>query len=109
MNEASLITALWWVPLPISSVSSRAEIRTESGGDSLVVPESSLVLFAGIEKVVTVKDGRALERPVTTGRRAGDQVEVLSGLEDGEPVVVKPGNLTTGAAVEIERSTAEAR
>ncbi len=87
----------------------RAEIRTESGGDSLVVPESSLVLFAGIEKVVTVKDGRALERPVTTGRRAGDQVEVLSGLEDGEPVVVKPGNLTTGAAVEIERSTAEAR
>jgi RND family efflux transporter MFP subunit len=87
----------------------RAEIRTESGGDSLVIPESSLVLFAGIEKVVTVKDGKALERPVTTGRRSGDQVEVLSGLEDGDAVVVKPGNLTTGAAVEVERATAEAR
>jgi RND family efflux transporter MFP subunit len=79
----------------------RAEIQTESGGDSLVVPASSLVLFAGIEKVVTVKEGKALERPVTTGRRAGEAVEILSGLEDGEPVVVKPGNLTTGAAVEI--------
>ena len=41
----------------------RAEIRTESGGDSLVVPQSSLVLFAGIEKVVTVKEGKAVERP----------------------------------------------
>jgi RND family efflux transporter MFP subunit len=80
----------------------RAEIRTESGGDTLVVPESSLVLFAGIEKVVTVREGKALERPVTTGRRAGDAVEILSGLEPGDPVVLKPGNLTTGAAVEID-------
>jgi RND family efflux transporter MFP subunit len=80
----------------------RAEIRTESGGDTLVVPQSSLVLFAGIEKVVTVKEGRALERPVTTGRRAGDAVEILSGIEPGEPVVVEPGNLTTGAPVQVD-------
>jgi len=79
----------------------RAVILTESGGDSVVVPSSSLVLFAGIEKVVTVKDGKALERPVTTGRRAGDVVEIVSGLEDGEAVVVKPGNLATGMPVEI--------
>jgi RND family efflux transporter MFP subunit len=84
----------------------RAEILTESGGDSLVVPSSSLVLFAGIEKVVTVKDGKALERPVTTGRRAGDVVEIVSGLEDGEAVVVKPGNLTTGMAVEVAVASA---
>jgi RND family efflux transporter MFP subunit len=83
----------------------RAEILTSSGGDSVVVPASSVVLFAGIEKVVTVKDGKALERPVTTGRRAGDSVEILSGLQDGETVVVKPGNLTTGAPVEISPSS----
>lgn len=86
----------------------RAEIQTESGGDSLVVPASALVLFAGIEKVVTVREGKALERPVTTGRHAGDAVEILSGLEQGEPVVVKPGNLTTGAAVEIAPAGAPA-
>ena len=79
----------------------RAEIQTESGGDSVVVPASALVLFAGIEKVVTVRQGKALERPVTTGRHAGDAVEILSGLDEGESVVVKPGNLTTGAAVEV--------
>lgn len=79
----------------------RAEIVTESGGDTLVVPASSVILFAGIEKVVTIKDGKALERPVTTGRRVGEAVEILAGLEDGDTVVVKPGNLTTGAAVEV--------
>lgn len=83
----------------------RAEIVTEAGSDAVVVPASSVVLFAGIEKVVTVKDGKALERPVTTGRRAGDAVEILSGLQDGEVVVVRPGNLTTGAAVEISPSS----
>lgn len=81
----------------------RAEIRTESGGDSLVVPASALLVFAGIEKVVTVKDGKAFERPVTTGQRAGELVEILSGIEHGEAVVVKPGNLATGIAVEIAR------
>jgi membrane fusion protein, multidrug efflux system len=79
----------------------RAEIVTSSGGDTLVVPVSSIILFAGIEKVVTVKDGKALERPVTTGRRAGEAIEILAGLQDGEAVVVKPGNLTTGSAVEV--------
>jgi RND family efflux transporter MFP subunit len=79
----------------------RAEIRTDSGGDTLVVPASSLVVFAGIEKVVTVKEGKALERAVTTGRRAGDAIEIVAGIEPGEDVVVKPGNLATGMAVEV--------
>jgi RND family efflux transporter MFP subunit len=78
----------------------KAEIVTESGADSLVVPASSLVVFAGIEKVVTVKDGTAEERPVTTGRRSGELVEILSGLDPGEVLVVKPGNLQTGAPVQ---------
>ena len=72
----------------------------------MVVPATALVLFAGIEKVVTVREGKALERPVTTGRHAGDAVEILSGLEQGESVVVKPGNLTTGAAVEVSPAAA---
>ena len=79
----------------------RAEIVTDSGQDSLVVPGSSVLVFAGIEKVITVKEGKALEQPITTGRRTGESVEVLSGLTEGEPVVVKPGSLQTGIAVEI--------
>jgi multidrug efflux pump subunit AcrA (membrane-fusion protein) len=58
-----------------------------------------VVVFAGIEKVVSVKEGKALERPVTTGRRAGDVIEILSGIDEGEMVVVKPGNLASGVEV----------
>jgi multidrug efflux pump subunit AcrA (membrane-fusion protein) len=86
----------------------RAEIVTEAGVDSLVVPSSSVVVFAGIEKVVTVKDGKALEKPVTTGRHTGEAIEILAGLEAGEPVVVKPGNLATGVAVDVSGGQAPA-
>jgi RND family efflux transporter MFP subunit len=82
----------------------KAEIVTQSGADSLVVPSSAIVVFAGIEKVVSVKDGKAVERTVTTGQRSGDLVEIVSGIEAGETVVVKPGNLATGVPVEIGRS-----
>ena len=80
----------------------RAEILTDSGPDAIVVPASSLLVFAGIEKVVTIKENRAQERPVTTGRRSGDVIEIVAGLAEGEPVVVKPGTLATGMRVELE-------
>ena len=77
----------------------RAEIQADPGAPSVVVPSSSVVVFAGIEKVITVKDGKALERPVVTGRKVGDEVEIVSGLKDGEGVVKEPGNLATGVPV----------
>ena len=46
---------------------------------------------------------------MTTGRRTGDQVEILSGLEAGDAVVLEPGNLTTGAAVEVDSASAAVR
>ena len=79
----------------------RAEIVTDSSRESLVVPASAVVVFAGIEKVVSVKEGKAQERTVTTGRHVGDLIEILSGLSPGEPVVLKPGNLQTGEPVAL--------
>jgi hypothetical protein len=35
--------------------------------------------------------------------RLGDQVEIVSGVKAGEPVVVQPGNLTGGQAVTLEK------
>jgi len=85
----------------------KAEIDCDAGGPALVVPASAVVVFAGIEKVVGVKNGKAVERPVVTGRRSGDVVEIVSGLGDGDLVVAKPGNLATGAAVVPEAGLAE--
>ena len=79
----------------------RAEIETAAGEPVVLVPASSLVTFAGIEKVIVVRDGAAAERRVHTGRRANGSVEILEGLAAGEPVVLEPGNLANGQPVTI--------
>jgi RND family efflux transporter MFP subunit len=79
-----------------------AEITTAVEGSALMAPASAVVTFAGIEKTFTVKDGKAVERIVTTGRRDGASVEITSGLEPGEQIVAEPGNLVTGQPVVLE-------
>ena len=77
----------------------RAEIVTEGGTPALTIPPNSLVTFAGIEKAFVVQDGKAIERFITTGDRTTNQVEVLSGLNVGERVIIDPGGLQSGRAV----------
>jgi multidrug efflux pump subunit AcrA (membrane-fusion protein) len=79
----------------------RADIVTLQQDEGLSVPLASLITFAGLEKVVTVRDGKALEKTVGIGRRGPDWVEVVSGLKLGELVVVEPGNLRTGQPVSV--------
>jgi RND family efflux transporter MFP subunit len=68
----------------------------------VTVPASALVVFAGVEKIVTVADGKAVEVRVQTGRRQGQRVEILSGLTAGTPVVAEPGSLTGGQPVVVQ-------
>ena len=79
----------------------RAEIVTNDAKMAVTVPNSALVTFAGIEKVIVVQDGKALEKPVTTGRRNGEWTEIVAGVSVGDQVVVEPGNLQNGMAVEV--------
>lgn len=80
----------------------RAEILL--GLDQAVsVPLESLVVFAGVEKVLLVRDGAVEERRVTTGRRVDGRVEIVSGLAEGDEVVVAPGNLQGGARVRTSK------
>jgi RND family efflux transporter MFP subunit len=81
----------------------RAEIVTHTDQPAVLVPASAIVTFAGIEKVITVHDGKAVETRVRTGRREGDRVEIVEGLEAGAPVVVEPGNLVGGQPVAVTR------
>jgi RND family efflux transporter MFP subunit len=78
-----------------------AEIVTAAADKAVLVPSSALVTFAGVDKVLVVKAGKAVEKRVTTGRREGDRVEIVSGVVAGEQVVVRPGNLVEGAAVRV--------
>ena len=79
----------------------RASIVTQAGMPVVMVPASAIVSFAGIDKVISVKDGKSVERRVQLGRREGGRVEIVSGLAAGEQVVAEPGNLTGGQAVAV--------
>jgi RND family efflux transporter MFP subunit len=81
----------------------KAEVVVQQDERIVTVPAAALVTFAGVEKVLTVKDGKSEERRVTTGRRVGDRVEIVSGVKAGEPVIVPPGNLTGGQAVTVQK------
>ena len=82
----------------------RAGIVVQAGDSAVLVPASSIVTFAGIQKVISVKDGKAVEKRVRTGRHAGDRIEIVDGLQAGEPVVVEPGNIVTGEPLRVTAS-----
>jgi len=82
----------------------QADIVVSLNEPALTVPLDALVTFAGVEKVLTIKDGKAVERPVSSGRVGDKWVEILSGLKPGEAVVRDPGNLRTGEPVVVKES-----
>lgn len=79
----------------------RAEIVVQQDAHALTVPKSAIVTFAGVDKVLTVVDGKIVESSITTGRLADSLVEVLDGVEAGTEVVLEPGNLQQGQAVRV--------
>ena len=78
-----------------------AEIVTNDAKMAVTVPNNAIVTFAGIEKVIVVQNGKALEKPITTGRRNPEFTEIVSGISVGEKVVLDPGNLQSGQPVEV--------
>jgi RND family efflux transporter MFP subunit len=80
----------------------RAEIITEMSQPIVTVPTSSLIVFAGVEKVLVVRGGKTAEVRVQTGRRMGESIEIVDGLKRGEAVVTNPGNLTGGQTVSVK-------
>jgi len=79
----------------------KAEIVTNDAKLAVTVPNSAIVTFAGIEKVIVIQNGKALEKPITTGRRSGEWTEILAGVNVGDQVIVDPGNLQSGMAAEV--------
>jgi len=77
----------------------KAEIVTDQASTAATVPLSAIVTFAGIEKVITIEGGKAVEKVVMTGKRGQDWVEIKSGINVGTKVIVNPGNLQSGQAV----------
>jgi RND family efflux transporter MFP subunit len=70
----------------------------------VAVPLAALMERGQLQSVFVMEDGVAHTRLVTTGRRTGNAVEVLSGLTAGEKVVLPvPVGLQDGARVEVRQ------
>ena len=68
------------------------------------VPAAAVVQGAGGSRVWVVQDEKATARTVEVGATQGDQMEVRSGLQGGESVIVSPpAGLQDGARVRVAR------
>jgi RND family efflux transporter MFP subunit len=80
----------------------RAEIIIKAQDPGLAIPEKALTSFAGIDKVLVVDSGKAVERQVELGRRKDGMVEVRSGLSRDALVIAAPRGINVGQAVTPE-------
>lgn len=98
-------------------MSLRAEIETRPAASTLVVPIQAVVQREPVKEqqaekdgeeisvVFVIQDGKARQRPVSTGISDETHVEILEGLKDGDRVVTGPyralRDLQDGEAVQI--------
>jgi membrane fusion protein (multidrug efflux system) len=76
--------------------------------DALTVPSIAIIPELGGKKVFIYDDGTAQPRTVETGIRTENEVQITSGLTEGDLVIISGIlQLRPGLEVEIEDSTAE--
>ena len=101
-----------WVVVDLTSPSSawqrlgsgyrvEAQFILWEGGDILQIPSSALFRHAGDWAVFVVDNERAERRKVMIGRRNGLRAQILSGLTEGEQVLLHPDeDIEPGTRVE---------
>lgn len=76
------------------NMTATAEIIIEAKENILWVPPSAIRTQAGQTIVRILANGKIQEKPVEVGLETSDQAEILSGLSEGEAIIV--GEQTTG-------------
>ena len=70
----------------------------------LTVPAAAVASRDGRQVVYQIQEDRAVEVPVTTGRKVGSLIEVTGGLKEGDKVISKAdGQITAGAKVALKK------
>ncbi|HVP51920.1 MAG TPA: efflux RND transporter periplasmic adaptor subunit [Terriglobales bacterium] len=78
-------------------------LKLPGANSSLILPVNALLFRSEGLRVATVRDGQHAElKPVTLGHDFGSEVEVVSGLNGDETVIVSPpDSIVSGQAVRI--------
>jgi HlyD family secretion protein len=69
----------------------------------LKVPTSALFRVGERWAAFAVRNGRAVQTQIDVGQRNALEAEVLSGLEEGDQVIVHPGDTVHDGVAVIER------
>ncbi len=84
----------------------RVEVRIVIWEDAaaLTIPSSAVFRSGDEWSVFAVENGRARLRAIETGRNNGVAVNIQSGLEEGDQIILYPGNRVTDGARVKQRS-----
>jgi hypothetical protein len=76
---------------------------------AVVVPVNTLIFRSeGAQVAVVEPDQRVALKKIVLGRDFGTEVEVVSGLEQGEAVILNPSDsLTSGTQVRVVKEAAD--
>ena len=80
----------------------RVELKYDTHLDVLTVPYNALINQDNTQALYVIKDAKAKRREVSLGFRENNTVEILSGVEAGEQIVIRgQQNLKDQALVEV--------
>ena len=81
----------------------RLTLVTETSSGVILIPTEAIVPEMDGKKVWVISDGMAKSRPVVTGFRSNNRIEILSGLETGDTVMITGlMQVKEGSVVKIE-------
>jgi RND family efflux transporter MFP subunit len=92
----------------LSGAYAEVHLKLPGANSSLILPVNTLLFRSEGLRVATVPDGQHAElKPVTLGHDFGSEVEVVSGLNGDEAVIINPpDSLISGQAVRIVQTPA---
>jgi RND family efflux transporter MFP subunit len=74
----------------------RGVVTVGDDADVAVVPQTAVTTYAGMSRVYSVKDGKAVEHPVTARATRGDMVALNEKIDGVQAVVVRGGDKLAG-------------
>lgn len=66
----------------------RIELITRVNDEAILIPTDAIIPVLNGQQVFLLREGKALARPVETGVRKGERIEVVEGIEAGDTLLV---------------------
>lgn len=76
-------------PMPRPGMNAVVHLRVREAADAVAVPASAVFSVDGRDAVWVLRDGRADRVPVTVGVQGQDLVQIVSGVQAGDRIVVR--------------------